>query len=370
MPPLQRKRQEVTPIENAFAAVDRARFIPDRVWPVALGPPLDRGTDPQAWYDLVRSDESITTQVDDGQPEGIGRPTSSSSSPGVMREMLEALDVRPGHRVLEIGAGTGYNAAVLAELVGAAGAVTTVEVDPGIADRARTNLAAAGAAAQVVIGDGEAGYAPGGPYDRIIATCSVTRIPPAWLAQAVEGAVIVAPWKPATELPGGLLARLAVAEGAAAGRFAAETSFMLLRGHRWGGGPPHDLNAAPGEKTHVEGDPRDAVLDDDAGPVLALTVPAWRLGMRVYEPGGDRYVWLSATDSTSWVRLHGDGLVEQGGPRRLWDELIKARRWWEGTGRPAVTDFGLSVDAAGHHRVWLGTPDGPSWPRPGAAAVG
>ncbi|GAB3451966.1 hypothetical protein GCM10027570_29600 [Streptomonospora sediminis] len=82
--------------------------------------------------------------------------------------------------------------------------------------------------------------------------------------------------------------------GAAAGRFAGETSFMLLRGHR--GGPPHDLNAAPGEETHVEGDPRDAVLDDDAGPVLALTVPGWRLGMRVYEPGGDRYVWLSATD--------------------------------------------------------------------------
>ncbi|GAA4905190.1 methyltransferase domain-containing protein [Streptomonospora salina] len=370
MPPMQGNRQAVTAIRRAFAAVDRARFIPDRIWPVALGPPLDRTDNPQEWADLVYSDESIVTQVDDGRSGGIGRPSSSSSSPAVMAEMLEALDARPGDRVLEIGTGTGYNAAVLTELVGGSGSVTTSEVDPVVADRARANLNTVDALAAVVTGDGQHGYAPGAPYDRVIATCSVTRIPSPWIAQAAEGAVIVAPWKPSAELPGGFLTRLTVEDGVAAGRFVGHTSFMMLRAHRWQGGAPHDLDGAPDVATRFKGDPREVVLDEDTGPALALTVPGWRGGIRVYEPGGDQYVWLSATTGPSWARLHGDGRVEQGGPRRLWDELIEAHRRWVGDDRPGVTDYGLSVDAAGAHRVWLGTPHGPSWTHRGRVALG
>ncbi|WP_311546033.1 methyltransferase domain-containing protein [Streptomonospora wellingtoniae] len=350
--------------------MERTAFIPDRVWPRTGQPPLDRAERPQEWADLVDSDASVVTQVDDGQDGGIGRPTSSSSAPGVMARMLEALDVRPGMRVLEIGTGTGYNAAILAELVGPAGMVTTVEVDSAVSRQARTNLEAAAPAVRVVTGDGEQGHPPGAPYDRVIATCSVTRIPPAWLTQVAEGAVMVAPWIPSPDMPGGVLARLTVQDGSASGRFVEHTSFMLLRAHRWDGEAPHDFGADPDEEARANTDPRETVLDEDAGPALALMVPGWRVGMRHPAPGAEHYVWVSATGSASWARLHGDGRVEQGGPRRLWAELVEARQWWVEHGCPGVTDFGVTVDVDGRHRVWLGGPDGPSWTHPGTTAFG
>jgi protein-L-isoaspartate(D-aspartate) O-methyltransferase len=105
------------PVLDAFARVPRHLFLPKV--------PLES----------VYEDDAIVTR-DDG-----GIPTSSSSQPSLMARMLDRLDVRPGQRVLEIGAGTGYNAALLAAL----GAdVTTVELQPDVADEARRHLAAAG----------------------------------------------------------------------------------------------------------------------------------------------------------------------------------------------------------------------------------
>ncbi|GAB3440109.1 methyltransferase domain-containing protein [Streptomonospora sediminis] len=352
-------------IAAAFAAVPREAFIPDRVWPTHLGDPLDRADDPRTWAELIYADQPIVTQVDDGQVGGIGRPSSSSSMPSMMARMLQAADLGQGSRVLEVGTGTGYNAAVLCELVGA-GNVTTIEVDPAVAEDARRRLAALGRNPASLVGDGSASV-EGGPFDAVIATCSVIGVPPAWITQTRPGGVVVTPWAPAPDLPSGLLARLVVgADGAATGRFAGTSSFMRLRSQRWTGGPPHDLDADPEVRTRADGDPRDVVMED-AGLQLALMTGPWRLGMRWDSPRADPYVWISATTSPSWVRLHGDGRVEQGGPRRLWEELVEARRWWEENGRPAVTGYGLSVDTAGNHRVWFGAPDGPSWRHPGVA---
>ncbi|MBV9366150.1 MAG: hypothetical protein JOY89_18080, partial [Solirubrobacterales bacterium] len=69
-----------------------------------------------------------------------GRPLSSSSQPGIMAQMLDRLDLRPGHRVLEIGAGSGYNAALMSRLVGPSGRITSVDIDPQIAGDARRAL--------------------------------------------------------------------------------------------------------------------------------------------------------------------------------------------------------------------------------------
>ncbi|MGH3932646.1 MAG: hypothetical protein ACRDTF_22035 [Pseudonocardiaceae bacterium] len=93
-------------VEAAMRAVPRHLFIPDS--------PAER----------AYSNENIVTCRD---AEGVA--VSSASAPGVVAGMLEQLDVQPGHRVLEIGAGTGYNAALLAQLVGPAGQVTTVDID-------------------------------------------------------------------------------------------------------------------------------------------------------------------------------------------------------------------------------------------------
>lgn len=96
---------------------------------------------------------------------------SSASSPSLVATMLEQLDVQPSHRVLEIGAATGINAALLSELVGPTGSVVTVELDEDLADGARSGLAAAGYdRVEVICGDGALGDPSGKTFDRIIVT--------------------------------------------------------------------------------------------------------------------------------------------------------------------------------------------------------
>ncbi|HEY8534261.1 MAG TPA: rRNA adenine N-6-methyltransferase family protein [Micromonospora sp.] len=128
-------------------------------------PPSDPG-----WLDAIYRDDVLITQINgDDQlwqralTEPVtGEPTSSSSQPSLMATMLEALDIRDGHRVVEIGTGTGYQAALLCHRLGAEN-VTTVEVDPGLAATARQRLGDIGYAPRVVVGDGLAGDPAGAP---------------------------------------------------------------------------------------------------------------------------------------------------------------------------------------------------------------
>ncbi|PRY57913.1 protein-L-isoaspartate(D-aspartate) O-methyltransferase [Glycomyces artemisiae] len=158
-------------VETAMLAVPRHRFIPEA--------PL------RAAY---ADDVYVTKRNSDGEA------VSSASQPAIVAEMLEQLDVRPGHRVLEIGAGTGYNAALLDALVGPEGAVTTVDIDADAVDRARRALDDVGCErVQAVRGDGELGWPAGAPYDRVIATVGTWDLPPAWWDQLADGGRLVAP---------------------------------------------------------------------------------------------------------------------------------------------------------------------------------
>lgn len=122
-----------------------------------------------------------------------GVPTSSASAPGTVAGMLEQAQVQPGQRVLEVGAGTGYNAALLAHLVGPSGSVTTIEYDADVADAARAHLASYGAdRVRVVTGDGTLGAAEAGPFDRILVTAGAWDVALAWVEQlAPDGRVVL-----------------------------------------------------------------------------------------------------------------------------------------------------------------------------------
>jgi protein-L-isoaspartate(D-aspartate) O-methyltransferase len=134
-------------------------------------------------------DDTVITRLDEH-----GVATSSASAPWLVGLMLGQLQARPGMRVLEIGGGTGYNAALIAELVGQQGHVTAVEIAPDVAEDARKALATAGVASvEMICGDGEHGYEPNAPYDRIIATAGVWEIPDAWADQLAPDGILVVP---------------------------------------------------------------------------------------------------------------------------------------------------------------------------------
>ncbi len=157
-------------VEAAFRAVPRHLFLP--------GVPLSQ----------VYNDTSIVTKT-------AGELTiSSSSQPSMMAIMLEQLQVQPGQQVMEVGAGTGYNASLLAYMVGEQGRVVTIDIDDDMVDAARTRLHAAGYGRVTVFhGDGGAGYARLAPYDRIIVTVGADDIPPAWHEQLRPGGRLVVP---------------------------------------------------------------------------------------------------------------------------------------------------------------------------------
>lgn len=157
-------------VEAAFRAVPRHLFLP--------------GVPPE---DVYRDAVVVTKRLD-------GEAVSSSSQPEIMAIMLQQLDAAAGHRVLEIGAGTGYNAALLAHLVGGGGEVVALDVDDDIVESARAHLAAAGLSrVRVVRADGGLGLAEGAPWDRIMLTVGAWDLAPAWREQLGPGGRLVLP---------------------------------------------------------------------------------------------------------------------------------------------------------------------------------
>lgn len=135
------------------------------------------------------AEDAVVTKRD---ADGVS--ISSVSSPRIIAMMLDQLQVRSGDRVLEIGSG-GYNAALLSELVGPQGQVTSIDIDPEVVERARRCLTTAGydASVRVACADGEFGCPERGPFDRIIVTVGSWDIPPAWIDQLAEHGRLVVP---------------------------------------------------------------------------------------------------------------------------------------------------------------------------------
>lgn len=358
-----------------FEQVSRAGFIPDTIW---VGDPdgpgftaVSRHTDPAAWEVAVAANAPVITQINLGEPHrahGENFPSSSSSQPSIVADMLAALDPQPGERVLEIGTGTGWNAALLRYRVGPAGHITTIEVDPGLAESARRALAATGVAAEVVTGDGSAGWPAGAPYDRIMATASVRElVPPAWLAQLRPGGRLVTPW--GTDYGNGALLTLDLdADGTASGRFSGNLAFMRLRSHQRSlfGWEPDETTVAAADvaETDVRGKDLDMMLNPEKGRVaIGARLPDVALVINWDTHGPGRHVLeLDDLATRSYARLDADVTdpapftIRQLGPRRLWDEALAAYDWWYEHGKPGPDRLGLTITGS-TQTVWLDTPE-------------
>ena len=158
------------PVREAFGSVPRHLFVPN----------VDIAT--------AYADQPVFIRWDGGIP------ISSSTQPTMMAIMAEQLRADPGDSVLEIGTGTGYNAGILAHIVGQSGSVVTVDIDQDIVDEADGNLGKAGYRdVEVVCGDGFEGFSPGQPYDRIMVTVGAQDVSPHWAEQLSDGGIMVVP---------------------------------------------------------------------------------------------------------------------------------------------------------------------------------
>ncbi|MGH4018514.1 MAG: methyltransferase, FxLD system [Pseudonocardiaceae bacterium] len=158
-------------VADAFRTVPRHLFAP--------GEPLESAYAAKTILQIKRDERGVAI--------------SMVSAPDIQAMMLERAQIGPGMRVLEIGSG-GYNAALIAELVGESGEVTTVDIDQDVVDRAQRCLTAAGyEKVNVVLADADGGAPDHAPYHRVIATTSAWDIPPAWTDQLAEGGRIVVP---------------------------------------------------------------------------------------------------------------------------------------------------------------------------------
>ena len=267
-------------------------------------------------------DDAIVTKRD-----AEGQPISSSSQPAIMAIMLDQLALTPGQRVLEIGAGTGYNAALISHIVGPSGAVVSVDIEPDLVETARGHLASAGYPdVTVVAADGADGYSPSAPYDRGSATVGVSDLAPAWLSQAAAGARIVVP----LDVRG---SQLAVAFGRAGFHWVSQSivpcGFMRMRGTL--AGPERSVVLQPGlsvtlpdgltltDGREVDGAALAAFLD---GPPAELATGVRTSSMHVFWGLG---LWLAVGDPRSCGMLEERSVAEDAASAALARAPLRGR---------------------------------------------
>ncbi|MGH3928395.1 MAG: methyltransferase domain-containing protein [Pseudonocardiaceae bacterium] len=362
---------------DALLAVPRHEFVPryyvldpstrPATW--ALHEPHDPASTAR-WLGLVYSPTTLVTALADYAGRGVQTGIVSSTKPDLMIRMLEALQVGDGMGVLEIGTGTGYNAALLAHRLGDRN-VCSVDIDPALVAEARARLAALGYHPTLVAADGADGLAGHAPFDRIIATCSVRAIPAAWIHQLRPGGLVLVH----LEGPLGAGNLLALHRGdtpALQGRFLPWWGCFMRRRTTIGpttGTPPPIRTTEPPCTRLTTVDPAEL----DGGKMFPL------LAQLYLPPGVFRSIRLIndqtpvsylATPDGSWCEITripdpaGYYTVREAGPTLLWAAIEHAWTQWTALGEPAWHEFGLTATPT-VHRIWHRDPDtGPHWTLP------
>lgn len=288
----------------------------------------------------IYTDEAIVTRRDEE-----GNPSSSTSQPSLMALMLHELDLRPGMRVLEIGAGTGYNAALMAEVVGDPAAVTTIDIQDDVVRRTRQALDELGyGRIEVRCGDGAEGAPDRAPFDRVIATAGCADISWRWVDQLTDDGIMVVPLAhggpsvdPVVRLSrADPMAGPVMAGHAMTGQVVSCSGFMPLQGTQQASLWPEAMTGSRGTPDrHV------ALFEGLAGTRRAWWDFAYFLAtvdrrtyfgsvMGLVDPSGDRVVV-----GPQGIDLWGDA--------ELLDDLRSAYDRWDELGRPALTDWHVTL---------------------------
>lgn len=296
---------------------------------------------------LAYADRGIMTHIPADEAGGY----SSTSQPSIVAKMLEAARLRPGMRVLEVGAGTGWNAALIAHITRTD--VHTIDASPLIATEARAATARAGATHVTVhAGDGYLGHPGGGPYDLIIATCGIAGIAPAWLEQLTPDGTVLAP-----VAHGGLHPLLRVSHtGSPTGRLVANADFMTATGPLYAGATP--VPASSGQLLPAP-DPA-AARPRAAGDILdprGSYIDVWMYlaahDTRTTCAGADGttdYTGCALVDAAAAVFVQPGGLHLTPGPgaRSMADQIEQHVAGWDRNGRPELTGWSCSLVPAGN----------------------
>jgi protein-L-isoaspartate(D-aspartate) O-methyltransferase len=345
---------------RAVAEVPRHRLVPVYYRYASGGWRAEDTTSPEGrerWLQLVYSNAALFVL-----PGGM----SSTSMPGLMTSMLETLNIGDGHRVLEVGTGAGYNAALLCHRLGD-GQVYSVDLEPELVALAGQRLAELGYRPTLAARDGAEGLPEHAPYDRIVATCSVPAIPWAWVEQTQVGGLILADLRPLRHA--GNLVLLHRRSDRAQGRFSARHGTFMPMRHTIGAPAPHGRGPA---RDRAEADTRMTGVDLPrpwenqvfaffAEITAGLNITSYGQTMNP-DTGRPGDAFVSSADG-SWCEISeqpnstGDRTVWQAGARRLWDLLDTAYQRWERLGCPRWQRFGLTVTEHGH-TVWLDDPAG------------
>ena len=286
--------------------------------------------------DIVYSDEALITRLDDQ-----GRPSSSASQPSLVAAMLYLLDLEPGMRVLEIGAGTGYNAALIAELVEDPSLVTTIDIQSDVVDQTRRLLERNGyGEIRVMYRDGALGAPEHGPFDRVVATVGCPDISWRWAEQLATAGVALIPLQhggPAADP----LVRLRHADNGLQGGVVSWSGFMPIQGNLAAHWPELaiDHTGEPDARFDLPPSLAEAPLNSDSyrtgrrawwdfAYFLALEDTRAYFGgvLALSQPSGDRIIL-----DNQGVRLWGD--------RSLYDDFLAAYHRWESLGYPKLSDW-------------------------------
>ncbi|TKK76058.1 methyltransferase domain-containing protein [Kribbella jiaozuonensis] len=359
---------EVTPAgpewHDSVSSTPRHQLVP-RWWePIPDSYPFAwglRSPQPDQPWAEVYADETLVTRVGSLHADGadlsdrpMGLPTSSSTLPGLIVRMLHLLDPHEHDRVLDVGTGSGYSAALLAHLLDDK-QVTSIDVDPYLVDIARERLANFGRTPHLEVADAT-GSLPDTDYDRIIATVSVRPIPPTWLEALRPGGKIV------TTITGTSLLIDAEkhTDGITRGHVQPDPATFMRTRHEtdYPARLDHVFNAArdqPGDETRQLAGPLPDLWDDwQLRCLYELDTPDIE-NRSATRDDGSQLLWLLADDG-SWARADSETkTIHQTGPRRLWDDLERVQAQWT-----AAANFplhNLTVELGPDRNVLIGPDD-------------